>query len=50
MEDNKLKELLDSYKQTVVVIFNDDDIRKAEESPIGSLILDGYSGEGYIKR
>ena len=48
---NQLKELMDKYKRDVIILFhyNDDDMHKVENAPLGSLIIDYYAGEGYIK-
>lgn len=49
--ENQLKELIDKYKRDVIILFHydDNDIRKVENAPLGSIIIDYYSGEGYIK-
>jgi hypothetical protein len=48
---NQLKKLMDKYKQDVIILFhyNDDDMHKVENAPLGSLIIDYYAGNGYIK-
>ena len=47
---NQLKELIDKYKRDVIIIMDyDNDIHKVENAPLGSLIIDYYTGNGYIK-
>lgn len=50
--ENQLKELMDKYKRDVFIImdYGDNDICKVENAPLGSLIIDYYTGNGYIKK
>lgn len=48
--ENRIKELMDKYKRYVIIIMDyDNDIHKVENAPLGSLIIDYYTGNGYIK-
>ena len=48
--ENQLKELIDKYKRDVIILFHyNDDMHKVENAPLGSLIIDYYTGNGYIK-
>ena len=48
---NQLKELMDKYKRDVIILYQyNDDMHKVENAPLGSLKIDYYTGNGYIKK